>query len=118
MKVYGTVDLHLFLTLVRDGCVWSALRAGYFTPGEGAVGGVLRETTKNLSQSTRSPGLDFNRGPHEYIAEIWSIRMCRSILYLAECLTVYIQSASNIRQRTFCIWILYLYYIPHPRSWS
>jgi hypothetical protein len=50
--------------------VGSALRAGYNTPGEGAAGGVLTETTKNLSQSTRSPGLDFNRVPHEYKAEI------------------------------------------------
>ena len=50
--------------------VWSALRAGNFTPGERAASRLLRETTKNLSQSSRFPGLDFNRGPHEYKAEI------------------------------------------------
>lgn len=72
MKAYGAMDVYLplFLTLVRNGSVGSTLRAGYITPGEGAAGGVLRETTKNLSQSTRSLGLDFNRVPHEYKAEI------------------------------------------------
>jgi len=72
IKAYGAVDVYLplFLTLVRDGCVWSDLRAGYITPGEGAAGGVLRKTTKNPSQGTLSPGLDFNRGPHEYNSEI------------------------------------------------
>jgi hypothetical protein len=50
--------------------MWSALRAGHFTPGERAPGGVLRETANNLSQGTRPPGLDVNRGPPEYKAEI------------------------------------------------
>ena len=46
MKAYVAVDvyLHLFLTLVRDGCVWSAWRVGYFTPGERAAGGKPRKT--------------------------------------------------------------------------
>lgn len=82
-------------------------------PGERAAGGVLRETTKNQSQITRSPVLDFNRGLHEYKAEIGSIRVCLSILYLAECLTVYILRQC---QRCTAAYILYMNIVPvlHP----
>jgi hypothetical protein len=46
MKFYGAVDLHLFLTLVRYGCVWSALRAGYFIPGGAAPVGFWGKPRK------------------------------------------------------------------------